>query len=79
MGGCQALAGPLIETIEKNAFLTNDDLDTNLHPMLLEAIVKLFYKKKVSQAQLLFATHCDTLLENSTIPKSKVEPVLRRD
>ncbi len=74
-----ALAGPLIDTIEKNAFLAIDDLDTNLHPMLLEAIVKLFYKKKDSQAQLLFATHCDTLLENSTIPKSKVEPVLRRD
>ncbi len=74
-----ALAGLLITALQENAFLAIDDFDTNLHPMLLEAILRLFYGKKESQAQLLFAAHCDTLLENSTVPKSKVEPVLRRD
>lgn len=75
-----ALAGPLLEVIDRDIVLAIDEMDASLHPMILEEIIRLFtHHKGNGKAQLIFTTHCDSLLENSTIPKSKVEPILRRD
>lgn len=74
------LAGPILDMLDKDITLAIDEMDASLHPMLLEQIIRLFIsREKHGTSQLIFTTHCDALLENSTIPNSSVEPLLRRD
>lgn len=53
------LVCPLIDILEKGATLIIDDLNCNLHPKMVEFIVKLFNSKKCNpnNAQLIFSTH----------------------
>lgn len=55
------LAGCIQETIEKNAFLAIDEIESSLHPKLIEYIVERFLKES-ERAQLLVTTHYDGLL-----------------
>ena len=74
------LAGPILDMLDKDITLAIDEMDASLHPMLLEQIVRMFTnREKQGTSQLIFTTHCDALLENSTVPGSSVEPLLRRD
>ena len=74
------LAGLILDMLEKDITLAIDEMDAGLHPMLLEHILRLLMsREKHGASQLIFTTHCDALLENSTIPNSSVEPLLRRD
>lgn len=73
------LAGPLIDLQNKEITLCFDELEASLHPLLLEAILELFQKESTNKAgaQLIFTTHCDSLLDNDTVNPNTT--LLRRD
>lgn len=74
------LAGPLLDMLDKDVTLAIDEMDSSLHPMVLEEILRLFNARQgPGTSQLIFTTHCDSLLENPTSPESIAEPLLRRD
>ncbi|MDR2114851.1 MAG: ATP-binding protein [Planctomycetaceae bacterium] len=60
------LAGVICETIESNAFLAIDEIESSLHPRLVEFIIEDFLKHK-GQSQLLLTTHYDGLLEEDDL------------
>lgn len=64
------LAGCIQETIENSAFLAVDEIESSLHPKLIEYIIERFLKES-TEAQLLVTTHYDGLLAE--------EDLLRKD
>jgi AAA15 family ATPase/GTPase len=60
------LAGVIRRTIEDNAFLAIDEIESSLHPRLVEFIIEDFFKQK-GQSQLLLTTHYDGLLEEDDL------------
>ena len=60
------LAGIIRKTIEANAFLAIDEIESSLHPRLVEFIIEDFFKQK-GQSQLLLTTHYDGLLEEDDL------------
>jgi AAA15 family ATPase/GTPase len=66
------LAGVICETIEANAFLAIDEIESSLHPRLVEFIIENFFKQK-GQSQLLLTTHYDGLLaEDDLLRKDSI-------
>lgn len=59
-----AIAGPIIDTLENGKVLFVDELDTKLHPLLTQFLIKLFNSSLSNKkgAQLFFATHDTNLL-----------------
>jgi AAA15 family ATPase/GTPase len=60
------LAGVICERMEANAFWAIDEIESSLHPRLVEFIIENFLKQK-SQSQLLLTTHYDGLLEEDDL------------
>jgi len=60
------LAGVINKAINKNAFLAIDEIESSLHPLLVEFIIENFLKQ-ASNAQLLLTTHYDGLLESNDL------------
>jgi|WetSurMetagenome_2_1015567.scaffolds.fasta_scaffold113919_2 AAA15 family ATPase/GTPase len=60
------LSGVIYKTIEANAFLAIDEIESSLHPRLVEFIIEDFLKHK-GQSQLLLTTHYDGLLEEDDL------------
>ena len=61
----------LYETFKQNAFLAIDEIETSLHPKLLEKILFEFLKSK-SESQVIMTTHYDGLLD-------LVDDLIRKD
>lgn len=61
----------IFEMMERNAFLSIDELESSLHPDLVEYIIEEFLKSK-NQGQLLVTTHYDPLLNT-------INDLLRKD
>lgn len=61
-----ALSGPLINVLEEGHTLLVDELDARLHPLLSQAIIKLFNSAETNPnaAQLIFTTHDTNLLSH---------------
>lgn len=55
------LAGCIKETIKNNSFVAVDEVESSLHPKLIEYIIERFLKES-NQAQMLITTHYDGLL-----------------
>ena len=64
------LAAQVQKILEKDAFLAVDEIESSLHPKLIEYIIERFLKES-EQAQLLLTTHYDGLLGE--------EDLLRKD
>jgi len=60
------LTGCIQETIANNAFLAVDEMESSLHPKLIEYIVERFLKES-ENAQMLLTTHYDGLLEEDDL------------
>jgi AAA15 family ATPase/GTPase len=60
------LSGVIRKAVERNAFLTIDEIESSLHPRLVEFIIEDFFKQK-GQSQLLLTTHYDGLLEEDDL------------
>ena len=59
------LAGPVLDILNKGLTLVIDELDTSLHTLLVQALVRLFHRPEVNTggAQLIFTTHNTSLLD----------------
>lgn len=60
------LAVPILQAIKRNAFLAIDEIESSLHPKLVEFIIENFLKDSKC-AQLLVTTHYDCLLEEDDL------------
>ena len=59
------LTGPILDILNKGLTLVVDELDTSLHTLLVQALVRLFHRPEVNTggAQLVFTTHDTSLLD----------------
>lgn len=59
------LAGPVLDILNKGLTLVVDELDTSLHTLLVQALVRLFHQPEANTggAQLVFTTHDTSLLD----------------
>jgi AAA15 family ATPase/GTPase len=60
------LSGAIYKAIERNAFLPIDEIESKLHPRLVEYILENFLKESES-AQLLISTHYDNLFDEDDL------------
>lgn len=60
------VAGVISQAVAQNAFLAIDEIESSLHPKLLEFIIERFIKLS-DKAQLLLTTHYDGLLEEKDL------------
>ncbi|MDN5342759.1 MAG: hypothetical protein PWP28_1634 [Oceanotoga sp.] len=68
-----SLIGPFLATLKRGGVLLIDELDTSIHPLLLDKIIDLFnseYNK--NNAQLIFSTHNTRILRNSSLNKDNI-------
>ena len=66
-----AFAGPWLDVNENDRVLVVDELDTSLHPLLVQHLVKLLHHKE-TKAQLIFTTHDATLLSQKLLRRDQV-------
>lgn len=66
-----AFAGPWLDVTENERVLVVDELDTSLHPLLVQHLVKLLHHTK-TKAQLIFTTHDTTLLSQKLLRRDQV-------
>lgn len=52
----------IYSALKQNAFLFIDEIESSLHPKLVEFVLKKFLEEKNNRAQLLVTTHYDPLL-----------------
>lgn len=59
------LTGPILDILNKGFTLVVDELDTSLHTLLVQALVRLFHQPDANTggAQLVFTTHDTSLLD----------------
>jgi AAA15 family ATPase/GTPase len=60
-----SLTGPILDILNKGLTLLVDELDTSLHTLLVQALVRLFHRPEVNTggAQLILTTHDTSLLD----------------
>ncbi|MCX6238435.1 MAG: ATP-binding protein [Bacteroidia bacterium] len=68
------LLGPIIDAIETGSVLVVDELDSKIHPNLVEKIVSLFNSRELNlqNAQLIFNTHDTNLLSSGLFRRDQI-------
>ena len=66
-----AFAGLWLDVIENERVLVVDELDTSLHPLLVQHLVKRLHHEG-TKAQLIFTTHDTTLLSQKLLRRDQV-------
>jgi uncharacterized protein len=68
-----ALTGPFLYTLRHGSTLFVDELEARLHPLLTKALVSLFNSPaNTNNAQLIFATHDEGLLDPKRVRRDQV-------
>jgi len=69
-----SLLGPVIESLLNGHVLVIDELDSRLHPLLTNFIIKLFNSSEhnIHNAQLIFNTHDTNLLSNKVFRRDQI-------
>lgn len=69
-----AIGGLILEALADGKVLIVDELDKSLHPKLTRALINIFHSKKTNpnNAQLIFATHDVSLLDNELFRRDQV-------
>lgn len=69
-----SFSGPLLDVLSNGKTLIVDELDARLHPIITQAIVKMFHNSGVNpkNAQLIFVTHDTNLLDNKFLRRDQV-------
>jgi uncharacterized protein len=68
-----AMSGPFLHTLQEGSILFVDELEARLHPLLTKSLVGLFNgAANRKNAQLIYATHDDGLLDSSRIRRDQV-------
>ena len=60
------LSGAIFSTLEKDAFLPIDELESKLHPKLIEYVIEKFLRES-KKSQLLVTTHYDNLFDEDDL------------
>ena len=68
------MAALLEETLKTGGILCIDEIDTHLHPELVQYLIRLFYNSKVNNngAQLLFTTHNVALMSLNLVRRDQL-------
>jgi hypothetical protein len=68
------IAGPLVDTLFDGKVLVVDEFDARVHPLINQAIVKLFnsIEDNPNNAQLIFMTHDTNLLDKNLLRRDQV-------
>jgi hypothetical protein len=69
-----ALAGPWLDVLDKGLVFFIDELDTSLHPLLVRFLLSLLHNPETNRrkAQLVFATHDTTVLDQTLMRRDQV-------
>jgi len=67
-----ALAGPLLDIVNRGLVLVIDELDRSLHPLLVRQIVEAFQSRSANGAQLIFSTHDTSLLDGNLLRRDQI-------
>lgn len=69
-----AYAGPWLEALQRGYVLVVDELNDNLHPTLVKALVQMFHDNGLNQAnaQLIFTTHETSILSQEVFRRDQV-------
>lgn len=69
-----ALAGPIIDILNRGHILIFDEINNSLHPLISEFIVHLFNREESNpnHAQLIFTTHDTTLFNKSIFRRDQI-------
>jgi len=68
------LAGPLLDILAKGRLLVVDELDSSLHPLLVQRVVDMFQSPETNpnRAQLIFTTHDASLLDSHKMRRDQI-------
>lgn len=69
-----SLSGPLLDILERGRLLVVDELDSSLHPLLVQRIVDMFQSTEMNPkgAQLIFTTHDVSLLDSHKMRRDQI-------
>jgi len=69
-----AMGGLILDALSDGTTLIIDELDKSLHPKLTRVLINIFHSKKTNpnNAQLIFATHDVSLLDNELFRRDQV-------
>lgn len=68
------LLGPIVDTLVNGKILIVDELDSQLHPLLTQAIIKMFNSEdlNINSSQLIFSTHDTNLLKKELLRRDQI-------
>lgn len=68
------LSGPLLDILDKGRLLVVDELDSSLHPLLVQRILDMFQSIEFNSkgAQLIFSTHDVSLLDSHKMRRDQI-------
>lgn len=68
------LTGPVLDILELGLLLVVDELESSLHPLLVQRLLDLFHDPSVNTkgAQLVFTTHNTLLLDQTTFRRDQI-------
>lgn len=66
------LSSKLIEGFEKNKIIIIDELEKNLHPLILQHLVQIYNDRKNKLSQLIFTTHNTDLLNLNILRRDQI-------
>lgn len=68
------LAGPLLDILENGRLMVVDELDSSLHPLLVQRVVEMFQSPETNRkgAQLIFTTHDVSLLDSNRMRRDQI-------
>ena len=68
------LAGYILNCLEDGGILIIDELNSSMHPMMVEYIIKLFSNSStnIGNGQLIFSTHDTTQLDNTLFRRDQI-------
>ena len=69
-----AVAGPWLDTLKNGYVLFIDELHNNLHPIIVEFLVRLFHNNETNpkNAQLVFTTHETSILSQDVFRRDQI-------
>lgn len=69
-----SFAGPWLDALENGKVLFVDELNSNLHPLLVRYLIKFFHSSKTNpnNAQLIFTTHETSILNQEVFRRDQV-------
>jgi len=69
-----AFAGPWLEALKNGQVLVVDELNDNLHPLLVKHLVQMFHDETLNKnnAQLIFTTHETSILSQEVFRRDQI-------